>query len=139
MSGRRTSALALRFAVVGVVGFCVDAGLLALGIRLGLAPAAARAVSLAVALHVTFALNGFFVFGALRREALPRQWAAYMAANAAGAACNYLAFLGLTASRSPLVSDPRMAFVGAAAAAMTVNFTGIRFLAFRPQARPVGR
>ena len=131
MSGGRNSGLALRFALVGAIGFCVDAGLLAVGVRFGLWPAAARAISLTTALHVTFVLNGRFVFGALRRSALGRQWTSYMAANAAGAGCNYLVFLGLTSSGWPLASEPHVGFVAAAVAAMAVNFTGSRFVAFR--------
>ena len=131
MIDRQGAALFLKFAVVGALGFATDAGLLALGLRAGLSIGIARAISLGVALHLTFLLNGLFVFATLRRSALPRQWASYMLANGAGALCNYLVFISLIASRAPVLSDRPVAFVAAAVIALGVNFTGSRLVAFR--------
>jgi putative flippase GtrA len=128
---RAEAVLFLKFAVVGALGFVTDGGLLALGLHSGLSVGVARAISLGVALHLTFLLNGAFVFRTLRPAALPRQWATYMLANGAGALCNYLVFLGLIASRAPVLSDRPTAFVIAAVVALGVNFTGSRLVAFK--------
>jgi putative flippase GtrA len=131
MSPAREMGLMARFAVVGALGFCLDGGLLAVGTAMGAPVSAARAVSLFGALHLTFLLNGAFVFRALRRDNLGRQWAGYMLANGLGALCNYVVFLGLIGSGLPLASAPVVAFVTAAAVALAVNFTGSRLIAFR--------
>jgi putative flippase GtrA len=123
--------LFIGFVVVGALGFATDAGLLAAGLALGLSPVVARAISVTTALQTTFVLNGLFVFRSLTKASLPRRWVGYMVSNGFGAACNYLIFIALTASRLPLVSERAPAFVAAAAIALVVNFTGTRLLAFR--------
>jgi putative flippase GtrA len=119
------------FVMVGAVGFATDAGLLAAGLALHLAPLAARAISVSTALQVTFALNGLLVFRSLSARLFARQWATYMLSNGFGAGCNYVIFAGLTLSRAPVVSERVPAFLIAAAAALLVNYAGTRFLAFR--------
>ena len=119
------------FVMVGALGFATDAGLLSAGLALGLPAAAARALSVSVALQVTFVLNGLVVFKSLTPSLLPGQWIAYMASNGFGAGCNYVIFVALTASRAPVVSERVPAFIAAAAMALLVNYAGTRFLAFR--------
>jgi putative flippase GtrA len=118
------------FIAVGVLGFVTDAGLLAAGLAAGLSPVVARAIPVSVALQVTFLLNGVLVFRRLNRGLFVRQWMTYMAANVFGAGCNYVIFIALLASPLPLVSDRAPAFIVAAVAALAVNYTGTRFLAF---------
>ena len=101
---RREAPLALKFGAVGCLGFVTDAVVLKLGLAAGLTPAAARLLSLFLAMQVTFTVNGLLVFRCLEAAKLPRQWAGYMGSNGLGNLCNYLIFLGLVHSSLPLLS-----------------------------------
>ncbi len=97
--------LALAFGGVGLVGFCVDAALLHLGLDVGAAAWAARIVSLFFAMQATFTINRLHVFRDLDRTRLVRQWTGYMLANGFGNFCNYWIFLTLVSTHWPLVSN----------------------------------
>jgi putative flippase GtrA len=129
---RREAGLFLKFGLVGVLGFAVDAIVLEAAVRLGLPPAGARVVSVLVAMHATFLVNGLLVFGGFRRERLARQWIAYLAANALGAACNYGLFVALVWSGLPLLSERIVALAAGSALGWGINFAGTRLVAFRP-------
>jgi putative flippase GtrA len=87
---------ALKFAAVGCLGFLVDITVLHLAVKgLGLSPYVARAISLAMAMQVTFVVNGLLVFRCLRRTGWLRQWLTYMGTNGFGNLCNYGLFSGL--------------------------------------------
>jgi putative flippase GtrA len=128
---RAEARLFIGFAVVGAVGFAADAGVFAAGTAAGLSPVLAKAISAAAALHVTFLLNGRFVFAALSARKLGRQWAGYMLSNGFGALVNLAIFTGLTASRLPYVSERWPAYAIAAALGLLVNYAGARLIAFR--------
>lgn len=83
-----------RFAVVGGVGFCVDAAVLLLIVELGGGPYVGRIISFAVAVSVTWVLNRGWAFaedkagGVLSdRRALP-----YIAVQLAGMLINYVIY-----------------------------------------------
>ncbi len=128
----RELTLLFKFGLVGAAGFAVDALALSAGAGLGLSDATARIVSVGVALHVTFLLNGWLVFRALRLEPLLRQWSGYMASNAFGAFCNYALFIWLLECGLPVLSHRLGALAAASILAMGINFVGARFIAFRP-------
>ena len=137
MTDRRSDAYLLAgFVGVGAVGFAADAGLLAAGTALGLSPIVARAISVIVALQLTFLLNGLLVFRSFTPATLAGQWLAYMVSNGLGAACNYVVFVTLTVSQIPWLSDRAPAFVAAAGIALVVNFVGTRFWVFRHAGAP---
>jgi putative flippase GtrA len=81
-------AVFLRFGMVGVIGFVVDAAILALMLSLGLGFYWGRACSYATAASCTWALNRSWTFhdGNSRRV---RQWAQFLAMNSIGGAVNY--------------------------------------------------
>ena len=128
---RGEASLFLRFGVVGAGGFLVDAAVLQLGLLIGLAPPAARAISVIVAVHATFLANDRLVFRGYRARPLPARWLGYLAANGFGAACNYTLFLSLSGSGLPLVSHPMAALAVASALGWAVNYAGSRMLAYR--------
>jgi putative flippase GtrA len=127
---RREAGLAVKFALVGWLGLAVDVALLKLGLAAGLAPSIARLISLALAMQLTFVVNGLLVFRCLEMRALPRQWACYMGSNGVGNVCNYWIFLGLIASGLPVVSNKLPALAIGAMVAWAINFLGARHIAF---------
>ena len=129
--------LALHFGGVGMIGFCVDAGLLRLGLALGLAAWAARIVSLFMAMQATFTINGLFVFRSLERGKILRQWSGYMLANGLGNFCNYWIFLTLVSTHWPAVSNRYFALAIGSLSAWAINFAGTRLFVFRPLRLPL--
>jgi putative flippase GtrA len=127
--------LALCFAGVGLVGFCIDAGVLRLGLGLGLPAWGARIVSLSCAMQATFAINGLRVFGCLERDRLLHQWSAYMLANGFGNFCNYWIFLTMVSTHWPVISNRYVALATGSLSAWLINFTGTRLVAFRRVSR----
>ena len=127
----------LRFAIVGALGFVVDAGVLALVLHSGLAGFhAGRCLSFLAAASFTWALNRRFTFAdrAASRGSRGTQWARYVAAMSAGAAVNYavyalvLAWAGYTALIAPF------AVAAGSIAGLGVNFSAARWFVFA--ARP---
>jgi putative flippase GtrA len=127
---RREAPLALKFAGVGCLGFVTDALTLRLALAAGLSPAAGRLLSLFLAMQVTFTVNGLLVFRCLNARRLPRQWAGYMGSNGFGNLCNYLIFVGLVASRLPLLSGKFTALTIGSLTAWAINYLGARLIAF---------
>lgn len=132
--------LALKYTAVSLVGFAVDAVSLKLGLAAGLEPAWARVISLTLAMHTTFLLNGLHVFGALKpgRTAV-RQWATYMATNGFGNLVNYWVFVTLVSTHWRVVASPAFAMCAGSAAAWTINYACTRHLVFGPMARLLRR
>jgi len=127
--------LLAKFSGVALIGFAVSAAVLHLGLEAGLRPWAARLVALVVAMNVTFLINGRFVFRALSRERLLRQWAAYAANSAFGNFCNYWVFVTLESTHRPVIGNPYVALLAGSVTAWAINFTGARFLVFGAGAR----
>jgi putative flippase GtrA len=85
----------LRFGLVGVLGFIVDAGLLHVLVSYGgMNLLLGRACSFLCAVTTTWAANRVFTFAAVPRlgRALLAEWAAYFAASVGGGCTNYLVF-----------------------------------------------
>jgi len=127
----REARLALAFGGVGLVGFCVDAALLHLGLSVGLPAWAARVISLFFAMQATFAINRLHVFRDLAPTRLARQWTGYMLANGFGNFCNYWIFLTLVSTRWPLISNHYAALAVGSLSAWLINFAGTRLFVFR--------
>jgi putative flippase GtrA len=114
----------LRFGVVGVAGFLVDAGVLLFALHaLGLGPYSGRVLSYLAAASATFVLNRAWTFGDRPRSAAPvRQWALFVALNLVGFACNYGTYAALVAS-VPLVGRyPVLGVAAGSLAGMAGNF-----------------
>jgi putative flippase GtrA len=122
----------LRFALVGTVGFAVDAGVLIFAMRvLGLGPYAARLLSFLVAATATWWLNRTFTFGAPKVRSLAGEWLRFLSVNAVGGALN-IAVYSLLVATVPLVARWPVLGVGAGAVAgLGFNFVGSRRAVFR--------
>jgi putative flippase GtrA len=132
---RKRRRLLIKFSGVALIGFAVSAAVLKLGLEGGLRPWSARLIALLCAMHVTFLINGRFVFKAFRRELFLRQWATYVANSAVGNLCNYWIFVSLESTHRPVIGDPYIALFIGSLAAWAINFTGARFLVFGNHAR----
>ncbi len=120
---------ALKYCVVSLLGFVVDAAILRAGLMFG-APAWVRIVSLLCAMQVTFTLNGLMVFRTLTWRTLPRQWSSYMLTNGFGNFCNYWIFVTLVSLHWRVISDPMIALGLGAFTAWMINFLCARFVVF---------
>ncbi|MGE0724785.1 MAG: GtrA family protein [Alphaproteobacteria bacterium] len=117
----------LRFAIVGTIGFVVDAGVLTLlhraaGIDLYLG----RLASFLAAATVTWALNRRFTFRA-REPAGPGEWLRWVALMGGGAAINYLVYAWAIAGW-PVALDPVAAVAAGSLAGLAWNYLGARRL-----------
>jgi len=124
------------FAIVGAIGYVVDAGLTYVGARyLSLSPELARPPGFIVATVVNFLLNRWITF---RHSEAPfwRAFVRYWAVAAAGLAVNYAVYslCVLLAPRFGIPVAPAILplFVAiGVGAAMVVTFLGFRLFAFR--------
>jgi putative flippase GtrA len=123
----------VRFLVVGLGGLSVDLAVLWLMERAGLGHAGARAISLALATLVTWALNRQFTFGESGRRARS-ELGRYVAVALTAQSVNYLVFLAALAL-APQLPHPLAAVLGAVTAT-GFSYTGQRFFTFAPAKAP---
>ena len=125
------------FAVIGVVGYCVDAAVTFVGAKyLGLSPELARPPGFVLATIVNFALNRSITF----RHAgspLTGSFVRYWLVASAGLAINYAVYWAcvVLAPRVGIAVTPAILplFIAAGAGvSMVVTFIGFRSFAFRP-------
>ncbi|WP_424812562.1 GtrA family protein [Roseococcus sp. YIM B11640] len=113
----------LRFGVVGVVGFLVDAGVLMAMIALGLGPYAGRVVSYLAAASTTFALNRAWTFSTAARDApVASQWGRFVALNLIGFVANYGTYAALLAGTTLVAAYPVIGVAAGSLAGMFINF-----------------
>ena len=131
----REAGFAMKFALAGLVGFAVDAAILHFGLKDGLSPAFARAISILAAMQVTFLINGVLIFKCLTRDNWVRHWAAYMVTSGFGNFCSYMIFITLTSLHGSVLSKAWIAFPASTFAAYLINFAGARLVVFRAAIR----
>jgi putative flippase GtrA len=120
----------LRFALVGVIGFIVDASVLRLVVATcGINLYAGRVVSFLTAATVTWALNRSFTF----RHSGPRaaQWLRFVCVNALGASVNFGTYALMIATVAIARRYPSLAVACGSLAGMGLNFTLMRKVVFR--------
>lgn len=120
------------YAVVGGIGFLVDAGVLHfLLATTGMGPVGARLVSFPIALAVTFFLNRQLVFAGSRHSlavAIP----AYVGVQGVGYLVNMAIYSVLVFSAPWPLSHPLVALAVASGIALFVNYIGARRIVFTP-------
>ncbi len=121
----------LRFALAGIVGFIVDAGMLWLMLWIGLGYFAGRAASFLVAVWVTWRLNRQFTFSDKRCGSVWREWWRYLTAMFAGGCVNYAAYSVVILNLPPRVFVPYVGVAAGSLAGLAVNFFSARWWVFR--------
>lgn len=123
-----------RFAVIGVIGFIVDASTLKLVVALlHMDLYSGRVVSFLTAATGNWMLNRRFTFR--RSDQSPvRQWLKYLGANGIGFLVNYSTYAALITYVAVAKAHPVIGVAAGAIAAMSFNFTINKFWVFR--ARP---
>jgi putative flippase GtrA len=120
----------LRFALVGVVGFVVDAGVLRLVISVfGVNLYTGRVISFLVAVTVTWALNRVFTFR--HTGARAAQWLRFVCVNGLGGAVNFGTYALLVATLSSIRQNPTIAVACGSLVGMGLNFTLMKKVVFR--------
>lgn len=111
------------FALTGMLGFLVDAGLMAL-LHAGwqVHPVFARCVSFPVALTVTWLVNRRWVFAWSRQTGVTTEYARYVVVQVTGAALNLTIFTGLIYTLPPLMAAPVLALAIAAVGSLVLNY-----------------
>lgn len=122
----------LRFALVGVVGFVVDAGVLqALVTLAGWGPITARLVAVPTAVFATWMLNRTVTFPESHGGPALRSLLRYAAVSAAGAGVNFLVYTVLVFASASMAAMPILPLAIASIVALVVNYLGSKHYAFR--------
>jgi len=128
-AGRRRRLL-VKFTGAALIGFGVSALVLHFALEAGLRPWSGRLIALLCAMHVTFLINGRYVFGALTRQRFFAQWVAYLTNSAVGNLCNYWVFVTLESTHRPVIGNPYVALLAGSVTAWAINYTGARLVVF---------
>jgi putative flippase GtrA len=123
---------ALRFGVVGTIGFVVDtATVYALHFLLRLDLYSAGAAAYVVAATATWALNRAWTFRGAAREKPARQWALFLAVQLIGFGLNRGTYAALVTFLPLAAAHPVIAVAAGSIAGMGVNFLTARLIVFR--------
>ena len=122
----------VKFGLVGVVGFVVDAGALFLLIAVGdIGPYIGRIYSFLIAASVTWVLHRNFTFKSAARGPAAGQWVRFVAVNAFGAAVNYGVYAALLLTSETFLAAPVLAVAVGSLTAWTFNFFASRRYVFK--------
>jgi putative flippase GtrA len=121
----------IRFVVAGVLGFVVDAGVLYLGLAVGLGYFAGRAVSFLCAVWATWQINRRFTFVSKRQESAWVEWWRYLAAMSLGGVVNYGAYSATVLALRGMPFLPIVAVGVGSLAGMAVNFLTAKLWVFK--------
>lgn len=125
-----------RFILVGCVGFAVDAGVLVLALRhLTSSVYAARALSFATAVFVTWLCNRTFVFAG-SGVGIVAEYGRYFTTQVTGALANLLIFVVLIELVPRLADTPVVPLAVGAVAGALINYAGSAWWVFRPKRGP---
>lgn len=122
----------LRFAIVGALGFCVDASVLLALVAAGWAgPISGRLASFACAVLATFEMNRRWSFEDVQQPSYVATLVAYLGVQGVGFLCNLGVYtLALTVVPPPL-NKPLFCLALASGLALVINFAGARLIVFR--------
>jgi putative flippase GtrA len=125
----------LLFAISGVLGFVVDAGIVQFLVReFGANPYGARVISFLSAATTTWGFNRKYTFAGHGGGSRRRELARYLVAMAVGFALNYGAYVACV-MLWPLVRHwPAIGVAAGSVAGALVNFLSSKYWIFRPAA-----
>jgi putative flippase GtrA len=122
----------VRFGMVGVVGFAVDAGVLqALVAWGGWGPLVARGISFPVAVLATWLLNRQITFAMTDKPPLLRSLGRYVLVSLGGASVNFVVYGMLVSGFTAMATFPVLPLAIASVVALVVNYLGSKYFAFR--------
>jgi len=122
-----------QFAVAGIVGFVVDAGVLYLLLAGGLGYFVGRMISFLCAVWVTWRINRRFTFSGASNMTAWQEWRRYLIAMSGGGLINYACY------SVAIVALPETRFLALSAVAigslmgMTVNFIAAKRWVFKEE------
>lgn len=116
------------FAVAGLSGFVVDAGLTEVLAGFGVSPYFGRILAVAVAIAVTYAINRNFTWKE-RRQPVPGRRTRYLAVSLVSIGANYLVFAVALALLPGL--RPVLAVAAGTGVGMVMNFAGYSRFVFK--------
>lgn len=118
-----------RFAVVGTIGFVIDAGVLLYVLSLDFDFYSARAISFLCAVTCTWLLNRVFTF-CDRNEDLVGQWARFASVNLVGGLINYGTYAVLVWQLALVQVWPVLGVAAGSISGMFFNFALSRWYVF---------
>ena len=119
------------FALVGAIGFVVDAGVLYAGLYAGLGYYGGRVLSYLCAASVTWALNRRWTFKTGASADHKKEWGRFVLFNLGGFAVNYGTYVACLAALPVTQQYPVLAVGAGSAAGLLVNFTINKYLVFK--------
>lgn len=129
---------ALRFGLVGLIGFGVDGGVLSALMQFEFGAISARLVSLPLAISTTFILNRRFTFGVPARHTAANQFILYGGLQFASAGMNFALYAGLLACFPSWHATPVLPLAISAGFSMGITYLGSRAIfAQRPSRGPM--
>jgi putative flippase GtrA len=120
----------LTFAIVGVIGFVVDASVLYLGIFLGLGLRWGRVFSYLAAVTTTWALNRIFTFNTPSHRGLWSEWAHFSVSQLGGAAANLGVYYVLIRISALVATHPVLGVAAGSLSGLTINYVVARVFVF---------
>jgi putative flippase GtrA len=129
----RLAAQFVMFGIVGVAGLVVDTATV-YGLRFWLGLYGAGLAAYGTGATTTWWLNRHWTFRGQDQAPAHRQWALFMAANAAGFVLNRGTYFALVTYSGACADQPVLATSAGALAGMFVNFGLSRAVVFRPAA-----
>jgi putative flippase GtrA len=119
-----------RFAVAGVIGFAVDAGVLYVSLALGSGYFFGRALSFTAAVWATWRLNRRFTFSANSRASPWCEWWRYLLPMLGGGVVNYAVYSTVVMSMPRSAMLPLYAVATGSMAGMAINFLTAKLWVF---------
>ena len=132
------SAQFLRFGLVGVIGFLVDAGILRALVELGLGVYSGRVISFLAAATTTWVLNRSFTF---RRDAPSAfahpaaEWVSYLGLMVVGGLVNYGTYSVAVSVSETIHRYPEIGVALGSLAGMLINFWSAKRVIFERDRR----
>ena len=112
----------IRFAIVGALGFLVDASALTLALFLGADFFGGRVISFLCAVSATWYANRTFTFSS-KDPRLFREWFRFLSANAVGGLANYSIYAVLVSTIPLFAAHPTLAVAVGSIVGLAINFT----------------
>jgi putative flippase GtrA len=121
----------LSFAIIGALGFLVDAGVLTLGLLMGLGFYAGRLVSYLAAATFTWYCNRRMTFREEQGRSRKAEWLRFILWNAAGGVVNLGLYSVLISQGGLFTRAPVLAVAAGSVAGLVLNFLVSKLFVFR--------